>query len=196
MNKRLVKGLVGLGVAVALLGVFGCQGNSRDDAEADVFIVMEIQDGESLAVGGTIQAPCDDVAQIRIEHRLVGGGTVDNNPFTDAILTDLCFSYVNKRTGGTTPGIDVPAPYCFQFNQLIPTGDELLIDNVPVLRAEAKTNPPLDRSQGHPFPMEFTVFITAYAEQVSGEKLQPETLQMTVFMYDLPPGDPPCPSVK
>jgi hypothetical protein len=196
MHKRLVKGAVGLGLAVALLGLFGCQGNSRDDAEADVFIILEIQEDESLAVFANIQETCDDMAQLRLENRLVGGGSVNQNPYTDALLKDLCFSYRNNGTGGTTPGQDVPETYCFQFNQLIATNSELLIDNVPVLRTEAKTNPPLDRSTGQQFPIEFTVFITAYAEQVSGEKLQPETLQMTVVVMDDFPRDPPCPSMK
>jgi hypothetical protein len=195
MYKRLVKGAVGLGLAVALLGLLGCQGNSRDDAEADVFLLLHIQDGESLAVFGNIQEVCDDVAQLLLEHRLVGGGTVEQNPYTDAILTDICMSYRNNGTGATS-GPDVPDSYCFQFHELVETNGELQVFNVPVLRSEAKTNPPLDRSTGQQFPIEFTVFITAYSEQVSGEKIMPDTLQMTVIVDDDTPRDPPCPSQK
>ena len=196
MHKRLVKGAVGLGLAVALLGLFGCQGNTRDESEADVFIILEIEEGEPTIIDANIQEICWDMVQLRFEHRLVGGGTVEQNPYTDAILTDLCFRYENNRTGGSIEGVDVPDSYCFQFNQLIQTNSELILNNVPVLLPEAKTNPPLDRSTGEPFPMEFTAYITAWAEQVSGEKLQPETLQVTVLVFDDDPRDPPCPSQK
>jgi hypothetical protein len=56
--------------------------------------------------------------------------------------------------------------------------------------------PPLDRSTGAVFPMELVAYITAYAETVDGEKLDPSTLEMTLFVADEAPRSTPCPSFQ
>ena len=178
-------------VALALLAIVlcvACQGNTRDNAEANEFLILTIQDGEPNILFTDVAEFCqiDALASLDMEHRFVGGGSEEDNTFTDVLVNQLCFSYVNELTGGSTPGVDVPAPFCQNFNLLVPSGGTNMLDNVPVIYPAQKTNPPLNQmAPGEEIP--FTLKITAHSHNISGEALQPSSVILTLFAVNNPP---------